>query len=420
MFIDKAKIYIKSGDGGSGIVSFLRLKTIPKGGPDGGDGGDGGSIVFVADASKNNLSDFYYQVHYRAENGDRGQPKNCTGKRGKDTMIRVPAGTVIRDAQTDAIIADMFHDGQTLKVLEGGRGGKGNTKFSSSRRRAPSFSQAGEKTKEIAVILELKTIADVGLIGFPNVGKSTLLSVVSAARPKIADYHFTTLSPNLGVVRYYEHSFVMADIPGLIEGAGSGAGLGHDFLRHVERTRMLVHVVDMAGTEGRDPVEDYRKINAELKIYSKKLLTLPQIIAANKMDMPGAEENLKRFKRSVRKYPVVPVTAAIGENTSELIAKVWSVLSELAPVQPLEFEPHTYERPDGREFEIELSEDGVFVVTGGLVDRLSRGVILDNPDSFRYFQRQLRLCKVIDRLKKMGIKDGDHVVFGNVDFDYVE
>ena len=295
MFIDRTQIEIKAGNGGDGITSFLHYKGVVNGGPDGGDGGKGGDIVFRADRHVNNLADYYYKNKYFAEDGSRGEPKNMFGKAGKNLVLNVPLGTVIRDAETENIIADLYYEGQEVTVLTGGDGGKGNARFSNSRRHAPHFSQTGEKTEKKRVLLELKTIADVGLIGFPNVGKSTLLSKVTKARPKIANYHFTTLSPNLGVVNYYDDSFVLADIPGLIEGAAEGAGLGHDFLRHIERTRMLIHVVDVSGMEGRDPYEDYRKINAELAEYSEVLSRLPQIVALNKCDVFGAEENAKVF-----------------------------------------------------------------------------------------------------------------------------
>ena len=300
MFIDRAIVTIKAGDGGSGITSFVHYKGKVCGGPDGGDGGKGGDIIFVADQHLSSLADYYYKTKYVAENGTPGGSNKCYGRAGSDLILKVPLGTVIKDRQTGGIIADMFTDGQTKVVLKGGDGGKGNAKFANSRRHAPHFSQTGEKTETKQVVLELKTIADVGLLGFPNVGKSTLLSKITKARPKIANYHFTTLSPNLGVAEYYGNQFLVADIPGLIEGASQGLGLGTEFLRHVERTRMLVHVVDVSGSEERKPVEDYKKINLELKSYSKELSRLPQIIALNKCDYFGVEENIKEFKKKVR------------------------------------------------------------------------------------------------------------------------
>ncbi len=302
-FTDKVKITIKSGDGGDGMNSFKSYKGKPACGPDGGDGGNGGNVYIVADSSMNDLLSFRYTSKYFADNGERGGSNKCFGRGGSDVIIKVPVGTVVKDAETDTVISDMFTDGEKKLIAEGGRGGKGNVRFTTARRHAPNFAQKGEKTESHVLILELKVIADVGIIGFPNVGKSTLLSKISAARPKIANYHFTTLSPNLGVVKYYDNSFVAADIPGLIEGAASGAGLGHDFLRHIERTRMLLHVVDISGSEDRNPVEDFKKINDELKGYSKVLASLPQIIALNKCDVYGAEENIKEFKKKYsRKY----------------------------------------------------------------------------------------------------------------------
>ena len=285
MFVDRARIYIKSGDGGNGCTSFYTEKYVNNGGPDGGNGGKGGRIGFRAFKNKSTLADFKYAKHFRAENGENGRSRYSAGKNGKDLIIEVPVGTVIKDEETGRIVADMFEDGMTVFVAEGGNGGKGNAFFRNSRRQAPHFSQAGERTEEHTVLLELKTIADVGLVGYPNVGKSTILSVISAARPKIASYHFTTLSPNLGMVKVYDDSFVVADIPGLIDGASEGAGLGHDFLRHIERTRLLVHVIDASGSEGRDPVEDYKAINRELAGYGEALAKKPQIVVLNKADM---------------------------------------------------------------------------------------------------------------------------------------
>ena len=285
MFLDYVKIIIKAGDGGNGKVSFHREKYVPNGGPDGGDGGNGGDVIFVADKNMNTLIDFRYQKFYRAQNGNDGEAKNCTGKSAEPLYIKVPMGTVVRDTESGKVVCDLFEDGEQVVVLKGGRGGKGNNRFAHSKRQAPSFSQLGERTEEHRVTLELKTIADVGLVGFPNVGKSTLLSVLTSAKPKIANYHFTTLNPNLGVVQMYDDSFVIADIPGLIEGASEGAGLGHYFLRHIERVRVIVHIVDISGSEGRDPVEDFNKINNELATYSTKLAEIPQIVVASKADL---------------------------------------------------------------------------------------------------------------------------------------
>lgn len=420
-FTDKVKILIKAGDGGDGMNSFKAYKGKPACGPDGGDGGRGGDVYFVGDKDMNDLFSFRFQSRFLAENGERGGTNQCFGKGGKSVYIRVPLGTIVRDAETGKLITDVFSDGETILVARGGNGGKGNVRFTTARRHAPNFAQKGEKVKEHYVVLEMKVIADVGLVGFPNVGKSTLLSKISAAKPKIANYHFTTLSPNLGVVRYYDKSFVAADIPGLIEGAAQGAGLGHDFLRHIERTRMLCHVVDISGCEGRDPIEDFQKINAELKEYSEVLAGLPQVVVCNKCDVFGAEENLKKFKKKFsRKYKIYPVTALTGEGTRELIEGLIAVLDELPPVEPIRpDEAFEYTADDHLTFEIEKDEDGVYVVFGGLVDMLCRNVVLNNPDSMQYFQKVLRLRGVIKELSRMGCKEGDTVSIGEVEFDFI-
>ncbi len=420
MFIDRAMITIKAGDGGNGITSFIHYKGKVSGGPDGGDGGKGGDIIFVADKSLNNLSDYYYKTKYVAENGEAGGSKDCFGKSGKDLVLRVPLGTVIKDRETGGIIADMFTEGQSKVVLQGGDGGKGNHRFANSRRHAPHFSQTGEKTQERKVILELKTIADVGLVGFPNVGKSTILSKVTKARPKIANYHFTTLSPNLGVVEYYDNQFIMADIPGLIEGASDGAGLGIEFLRHIERTRMLVHVVDVSGVEGRDAYDDYLKINAELKSYSKELSKLKQIVVANKTDMYGAEEKLKEFKAKIgRKHKVIPVSAITGEGLDQLKKAIYTVLEKLPPVKPLEFEEFNYVKPDRLEYEI-FKEGETFVVVGTLVDVLKRNVVLDDMNSLAYFHKVLRDRGIIKELRAMGATDKSTIIIGDEEFEFVD
>lgn len=421
MFADKVRIFIKSGNGGNGAVSFHTEKYVPNGGPDGGDGGKGGDVIFVASSSVNTLSEFYYKKHYRAQNGENGAGQNCYGKQGQDLKILVPIGTVVRDKETGRIMADMFVDGQTFVVMKGGEGGRGNRKFATSRRQAPAFSQHGVKTEEKEIELELKTIADVGLVGFPNVGKSTLLSVISAAKPKIANYHFTTLNPNLGVVNIFEDSFVVADIPGLIEGAGSGAGLGHEFLRHIERTRMLVHVLDMSGSEGRNPCEDFLQINKELEIYSKDLTKLKQIVVANKMDISDSEENLKEFKKRFgEEYEIFPLSAISKDGVKPLLVRIAQLLKDIPPIAPLEFEPFVYEREDSDDFEIISNDDGSFEVIGPLVDSLARKVLLDDYDSLRYMQKTLKNKGVFAALKKAGAKDGDTVIIGGVEFDNVE
>lgn len=420
MFIDRATITIKAGDGGNGITSFLHFKGKVGGGPDGGDGGKGGDIIFVADKKLSSLADYYYKTKYVAESGAPGEPKNCFGKQGKDLVLRVPLGTVIRDKATGNVIADMFTDGQKKVVLTGGDGGKGNARFTNARRHAPHFSQTGEKTETKRVTLELKTIADVGLVGFPNVGKSTLLSVLTAARPKIANYHFTTLSPNLGVCDYYDNQFVIADVPGLIEGASDGAGLGTEFLKHIERTRMLVHVVDVSGMEGRDPYEDYLKINDELKKYGEGVSKLKQIIAANKTDVPGAEENLKEFKKKIgRKHKVIAVSAATRKGIDELKKAVYEKLSALPPLKPMEFEEFNYVKPERLSYEI-LKEGETFVVVGSLVDVLKRNVVMDDMNSFAYMQKVLRDRGVIDDLRKMGANEKSTVIIGGEEFEFVD
>ena len=419
MFVDKRDIIIKSGDGGDGATSFIRYKGVANGGPDGGDGGRGGNVYFVGDKRKTSLIDFEYKKRYVAQNGEKGGPKKCYGKNGDDLYIAVPLGTVVTDKQTGKILCDVFYDGDKKLVYEGGNGGKGNVKFCTSRRHAPHFSQQGVKTEAKRVTLELKTIADVGLLGFPSVGKSTLLSKISGAKPKIAAYHFTTLSPNLGVVTHYDEQFVVADIPGLIEGAAEGAGLGHEFLRHVERTRMLVHIVDISGEEGRDPVDDYEKINEELRKYNPELAAVPQVIVANKMDVEGAAENLEKFKKAVDK-PVYAVSAMYEEGIKEMLDGVWETLKTLPPVKPVEEETFAYERKDENEFDVKIDEDGAFVVIGPLVDLLVRNVILNDMDSLAYMQKTLKDKGVFKALKEMGIKDNDVVVIGEIEFEYLE
>lgn len=418
MFIDQAKIYIKAGDGGNGCTSFYTEKYVANGGPDGGDGGKGGDIVFAVDPNMNSLNDFRFAKLYRAENGENGSGKFCHGKCAPDLVIKVPRGTIIRDEETGKIIADMFDADSRVTVLKGGIGGKGNARFKSSRRQAPAFSQSGRKTEKKCVILELKTIADVGLVGYPNVGKSTLLSVISSARPKIANYHFTTLTPNLGVVKYYEHSFIVADIPGLIDGASKGAGLGTDFLRHIERTRLIVHVVDISGSEGRDPVKDYYKINEELADYSPKLAALPQIVALNKADMATNRQIEDFIKETGAKC--VAISAIIGQNVDDLIKTIYEELQKLPPVAKMDYEPFEYEDKNTRDFYIMRDDDGAYEICGGLMDELARNVVLDNYDSFKYFQKQLKDRGVIKALRKAGAKDGDLIRIMDIEFNFVE
>ena len=418
MFLDIATIFVKPGNGGDGAVSFHTEKYVAKGGPDGGDGGKGGDIIFVADANSSTLIDFRFAKHFRAENGANGSGKNCTGRSGQDLVIKVPRGTVVKDKQTGDVLADIFYDDSRVVLFKGGRGGKGNAHFATSRRKAPRFSQTGEKTVEVELTLELKTIADVGLVGFPNVGKSTLLSVVSAARPKIADYHFTTLTPNLGVVAYGDGSFVMADIPGLIEGASQGAGLGTRFLRHIERVRLIVHVVDVSGCEERDPYEDFVKINKELGEYSEKLAALPQIVCANKCDI-ATEGQIAEFERKVGQK-VIPISAATRMGVDELLAEISARLAELPKQQPLEVVERREEYVDPSSFTVDIAEDGAFVVTGPLVDKLTRTTILDDYGSFNYFQKRLTDAGVIAALLKAGMVEGDTVRIADTEFEYEE
>ena len=419
MFIDRAIITIKAGDGGSGITSFIHFKGKVSGGPDGGDGGKGGDVIFVADEHMSSLADYYYKTKYVAENGSQGGSSNCFGKAGKDLVLKVPLGTVIKDRKTGGIIADMFYDGQSKVVLTGGDGGKGNARFANARRHAPHFSQTGEKVETKQVVLELKTIADVGLVGFPNVGKSTILSKITKARPKIANYHFTTLSPNLGVCDYYDNQFVVADIPGLIEGASEGAGLGIDFLRHIERTRMLVHVVDISGVEGRDAVADYKKINLELKSYSKVLAKLPQIVALNKCDFYGVEDRIKEFKKRVKGKKIICISAVTGEGLDELKEAVFEVLKELPPVKPLEFEEFNYVKPEKLTYEI-LKEGETFVIMGSLVDVLKRNVVMDDMHSLAYLHKVLKDRGILTELRKMGATEKSTIIIGGEEFEFVD
>ncbi len=420
-FIDRAKIVIKSGDGGDGCSAFHREKYVQRGGPSGGDGGHGGDVVLVADPDISTLLEFKYQRFYRAERGDNGRAELCRGRDGDELRIKVPVGTVVRDVETGAVIADMNKAGKTRTLLKGGHGGKGNARFATPTRQAPRFAQPGQKTTEREVELELKTIADVGLIGMPNVGKSTLLAALTAAKPKIANYHFTTLTPNLGVVQRYERSFVLADIPGLIEGAAEGAGLGHDFLRHIERTRMLVHVVDVSGSEGRDPLEDYEAINAELCAYSEKLASLPQMVAANKMDIPGAEENLETLRATLepRGIAVYAISAAGLQGLSELLDAVVKMLAQLPPV--LEFEEEELEFKPQYEpgFTITREDDGAFVVSGGDAQKILDTTDPNDEASMRRFQMLLQKTGIIDALREAGADDGSTVRMGEWEFDFV-
>ena len=424
MYLDRVKIFIKAGNGGNGKTSFHTEKYVEKGGPDGGDGGRGGSIIFVADRGIDSLIDFRFTKHFRAENGANGGSTNKTGKNGQNLIIKVPCGTVIKDNETEQIIADLCEDGEQIVVLKGGEGGLGNARFKSSTRQRPSFSQTGQLCEEKEVLLELKTIADVGLIGFPNVGKSTILSMLTNARPKIANYHFTTLAPNIGVCKYGSKSFVLADIPGLIEGASEGVGLGHYFLRHIERTRVLLHVVDISGSEDRDPYEDFKIVNNELKKYGNTVENLPQIVVLNKIDLVDDEKKIISFKQKLSKlktkYDVVEVSAVSNNNLDELLDKTIKLLNTLPPKEKLEFVPFVYERPNPNKYEIEEVEEGVFEVTGGFIDELVRGVVLDDPQSFAYFQRVLKDKGIIKELKKRGADEYSTIRIKDIDFEIKE
>ncbi len=420
MFLDYVKIFIKAGNGGNGAVSFHREKYVPNGGPDGGDGGNGGDIVFIADKNINTLADFKFKKHFRAENGGNGAPRVCTGKSAPALEIKVPAGTVIKDTESGSVIADLFEDGERFVALKGGRGGKGNCRFAHAQRQAPSFSQLGETTEEHRVTLELKTIADVGLVGFPNVGKSTLLSVLTSAKPKIANYHFTTINPNLGVAQVYDDSFVIADIPGLIEGASDGAGLGHYFLRHIERVRLIVHIVDVSGSEGRNPIEDYEKINAELAAYSDKLAATPQIVVASKSDLLTDGDNLDDFRKAVG-TPVYAISSITNRGITELLNLMYEKVNELPPPSREEIDGEfTLEEKSDMKFRVDRLPDGSFLVDGGLVDFIEQNVVISSDDSFAFFQKLLRDRGVIAELKKKGMKEGDTVVIGDLEFEWVE
>lgn len=423
MFADKVDIYIKAGDGGNGAVSFHREKYVAAGGPDGGDGGKGSDIVFVADDSLSTLIDFRYKKKYIAPNGEAGGAKRCSGKSMEPTVIRVPRGTVVKDAKTGRIMADISGD-EPVVIARGGKGGWGNMHFATPTRQIPRFAKPGFPGEKFDVTLELKLLADVGLVGFPNVGKSTLISVVSAAKPKIANYHFTTLSPVLGVVKNGEKSFVMADIPGLIEGASEGAGLGHEFLRHVERCRLIIHVVDVSGIEGRDPIEDYEKINAELANFSEDLSELPQIVAANKCDLAD-EEQIARFEEYIhgKGLKLFKISAATTEGTAALMDEACAELEKLPPVKRFEPSPLSLEElekiaEEKRSFSVEV-EDGVYIVTADWLAPILYTCNMEDYESLQYFQRVLRQSGIIDELERLGIEEDDIVSIYDFEFNYI-
>ncbi|MBP3707745.1 MAG: GTPase ObgE [Clostridia bacterium] len=415
MFTDYAKIIIKSGDGGNGAVSFRREKYVAAGGPDGGDGGRGGSVYFVVDPDSNTLVDFRFKKKFKAENGNNGEGARRYGKSGEDLYVKVPQGTIVKDAETGKILADLSEKEQTELILPGGRGGKGNCHFATSTRQAPRFSQDGEKGMEKEVILELKLLADVGLIGFPNVGKSTFLSRTTSATPKIADYHFTTLEPNLGVVKSeYGDSFVIADIPGIIEGASNGTGLGLQFLRHIERTRLLLHVIDVSGIEGRIPVEDFKIINDELKSYSEKLSTRKQIIVANKIDAMQDEALYNDLEELAKKnnMEIFKISAATGEGISSLLKRVTDALKELPKENLLDIdmrERKVYTLEEEKEGFTITRKDGIIYIDGPAVDKIMRRVNLDDNESMYYFQKCLDSLGVNEQLRKEGVLEGDTV-----------
>ena len=426
MFVDKAEISIASGKGGNGAVTFRKEPFVPEGGPNGGDGGDGGSIIFVADRNLRTLMDFKYKRKYEAENGQDGMKKNRFGKKGEDLYIKVPVGTLIYDKETGLLMKDMIHDGDELVAAKGGRGGRGNVHFKSSVRRAPNFAEAGTPGKERTVILELKLIADVGLLGFPNVGKSTLLSAATSAKPKIANYHFTTIDPNLGVVNIHDTSFVMADIAGIIEGAHEGLGLGFRFLKHIERTKVLVHVIDVSGSEGRDPIEDYIKINEELVQYDPQLAKKPQIIAANKMDMVYDEDKLNEFMEFMDKEgrKVFQISAAGRQGIMELLNEVLHQIESYEPEEETQVELFDLEMDDYdadyRTVTAYKDEDGVFVLEGKQLSKIFNSTNFNDMGSVRYLYRYIVEKGGMDQMLELGLEEGDTVRIEDYEFEYYE
>ena len=438
MFIDRTKIIVASGSGGHGAVSFHREKYVNAGGPDGGDGGKGGDVIFIVDEGASTLADFKYQRKFKAENGANGAKNKMTGKSGADVLIKVPQGTLIREAETGRILAALVESGARCTIARGGKGGLGNMHFATSTRQIPNFARAGEAGKELELLLELRLLADVGLAGFPNVGKSTLLSVTTGARPEIADYPFTTVRPNLGVVfNNGERSYVMADIPGLIEGASEGQGLGHEFLRHIERTRLLIHVIDISGSEGRDPFEDFLRINHELERYNEALSRRPQVVALNKMDLEGAAENAARFReqfadwleqrgkelaaeRENGAWRIFEISAAISQGTRELAAYCGSILDKMPSSESFAPEESgiVYRAGESEEPFTVRVEDGVFIVEGPWIKNLIESVNLSDYESSQYFQRIIRKKGLIQKLEELGIREQDTVRIYDTEFDY--
>lgn len=431
MFVDKAKIYVKGGDGGDGIVAFRREKYVPEGGPAGGDGGKGGDVIFRVDEGLRTLMDFRYQRHFKAQRGEKGRNKSQHGANAENMIVRVPPGTVVIDDDTQEVLADLMRHGQQIIVARGGRGGRGNIRFATPNNPAPELAEHGEEGEERWVVLELKVMADVGLVGFPSVGKSTLLSVVSAAKPKIGAYHFTTIAPNLGVVEVGEgRSFVMADLPGLIEGAHEGVGLGHEFLRHVERTRLIIHVVDMAGSEGRDPFDDWQKINDELRQYNADLEHRPQIVAANKMDMPESAENLEKFRKQVSEVrgdlEIMPISSLTRQGVQELVYRAADLLDQIPEAPAIEEVTELEERKiyklDKREDEgfTIRRENETFIVESVKIERMMKRMQLNSHDAILKLARTLRHMGVDEELRKRGAKDGTPVRIGDFEFEFVE
>lgn len=421
MFIDRARIFVQSGKGGDGMSSFRHEKFVPKGGPNGGDGGQGGNVVLVADRNVNTLVDFRFRRLFKAKPGGKGEGSNKYGRNAEDLLITVPLGTIVKDEETGQVMADLSRDGQRAIVAKGGRGGRGNWHFRTSANRTPTFAERGEPGEERWLRLELKVLADVGLLGYPSVGKSSILRKVSAAQPEVAAYHFTTLNPILGVVNLPDHrSFVMADIPGLIDGASEGVGLGHDFLRHIERTKILIHVVDVSGIEGRDPIEDYEKINAELAKYSEKLARKRQVVAANKIDLLGDSDNLERLMDYMTAHgvEVYPICAMTGEGMDKILERVWTMLEEYVEEPDETTEEVVYKAQNKPDFEVKRDDDGAFVITGARIENLVAMTNFDDDQSLRRFQRIWRYMELDKLLQEHGIQDGNTVRIYSMEFEY--
>ncbi len=429
MFVDQVKISLKAGDGGNGITAYRREKYVPFGGPAGGDGGRGASVVFQVDEGLRTLMDFRYQRHFKAKKGENGQSSNMHGKNAEDLVLKVPPGTIVKDVETEQTLADLVEHGQSAVIAKGGRGGRGNSRFATPKNPAPDFSENGEPGEEIEVTLELKLLADVGLVGFPSVGKSTLLSIVSKAKPKIGAYHFTTIQPNLGVVvTPDQRSFVMADLPGLIEGASEGVGLGHQFLRHVERTKVIVHVIDMSGLEGRDPYEDYTIINQELKAYAQRLEERPQIIVANKMDIPEAHDQLEQFKKKLNQpVKIIPISSYTRENIDQLLYEIANTLDKVKDVdfsateEDISVNRVVYKHtPSQDQFKITRDDDGAYVVSGNAIERMFKMTDFNSDPAVRRFARQMRSMGIDDALRERGAENGDIVRILGGEFEFVE